>query len=177
MGGLVRTSSRGIVACLSIALALSGCAMNPAKFEQKRLRFSDRQVCEALADAQKSGDEDFIGSVVGELDRRQLSDARCEALAADKRKKIALGVLAALTVVAVAAASSSRGGGGAYVQPDYGRTYAQPYTTTDYAWQWDQFLNDKGQLVWACRGEQTGQFADSSRCAGKAQIDWKWPGN
>ncbi|WP_431286336.1 hypothetical protein [Roseateles chitinivorans] len=177
MGGRA-LGARGIVACVSIALALSGCAMNPAKFEQKRLRFSDRQVCEALADAQKSGDEDFIGSVVGELDRRQLNDARCETLAAEKRKKIALGVLAALTVVAVAAASSrGGGGGGTYIQPDYGRSYAQPYTTTDYSWQWDQFLNDKGLLVWACRGEQTGQFADSSRCAGKAQIDWKWPGN
>ncbi|WP_431103934.1 hypothetical protein [Roseateles noduli] len=173
-------SARCIVAFVSMALVLSGCAMSPAKFEQKRLRFSDPQVCEASADARKTGDEDFIGTVTAELDRRQLGEARCEALAADKRKKIALGVIAALTVVAVAAVASSRNGGGGgatYAQPNYTRPSVQPYAMTDYSWEWDQFFNERRQLVWACRGEQTGQFAESARCAGKIQLDLRWPGN
>nr|WP_143028912.1 hypothetical protein [Massilia sp. PDC64] len=45
----------------------------------------------------------------------------------------------------------------------------------DFDWEWDQFYNSSYQLVWACRGVQSGQFADASRCAYKPQTDLRWP--
>ena len=30
----------------------------------------------------------------------------------------------------------------------------------DYEWAWEQFYHSNGTLVWACRGVQTGQFAE-----------------
>lgn len=46
----------------------------------------------------------------------------------------------------------------------------------DFDWEWDQFMLQNGQVVWACRGVQTGQFAPEQRCAYKLKTDWKWPG-
>ncbi len=45
----------------------------------------------------------------------------------------------------------------------------------DRDWAWDQFYHSTGSLVWACRGVQTGQFAEKYRCAGKSQNDYRWP--
>lgn len=72
--------------------------------------------------------------------------------------------LAALAVGAVAyyAVKGNAGGAG----------YSPPH---DYEWDWDQFYN-QGSLVWACRGVQTGQFAEQSRCQHKYQVDYRWPG-
>jgi len=40
----------------------------------------------------------------------------------------------------------------------------------DVDWDWDQFYHSTGSLVWACRGIQTGQFADLYRCSGKSST-------
>lgn len=48
-------------------------------------------------------------------------------------------------------------------------------TVTDYEWDWDGFYNEYSQLVWACRGVQTGQFAFEERCAFKVKTDYRWP--
>ena len=37
----------------------------------------------------------------------------------------------------------------------------------DIDWAWD--------LVWHCRGIQTGQFAEHTKCAGKSKNDDRWP--
>ena len=47
--------------------------------------------------------------------------------------------------------------------------------TYDYDWSWDQFYNKNYQLVWACRGKQTGQFADLENCTNKPKNDFTWP--
>jgi hypothetical protein len=69
-----------------------------------------------------------------------------------------------LGAVAYAASNGAYGGGG--------------YSTavSDYKWSWDQFRDGNGVLIWRCRGEQTGQFADDWRCAGLYRADSKWPG-
>ena len=64
---------------------------------------------------------------------------------------------------AAAAAGGGGGGGGAY-------------GASDYDWDWDQFYNQYGQLVWACRGIQTGQFAELHHCAYDVKVDTRWPG-
>ena len=46
----------------------------------------------------------------------------------------------------------------------------------DTAWDWDQFADENGRWVWACRGVQTGQFADDHYCRGLVRIDGRWPG-
>jgi len=78
------------------------------------------------------------------------------------RQKWAI-VAAAFAVGAVAYSVARNGGGG-------GGTAA-----ADYDWDWDQFYN-ANMLVWACRGIQTGQFAEESRCAYKVKTDYRWPG-
>ena len=46
----------------------------------------------------------------------------------------------------------------------------------DRSWAWDQFQDQRGVLVWACRGMQTGQFAFHVRCRDQPQHDMTWPG-
>lgn len=65
---------------------------------------------------------------------------------------------------AVAVAANGGGGGG-----------ASSYAAQDYDWAWDEFYNQHYQLVWACRGKQTGQFADLEKCAYKYKSDITWP--
>ena len=45
----------------------------------------------------------------------------------------------------------------------------------DRDWAWDQFYHSTGSLVWACRGIQTGRFAEKTRCYGKPRNDYRWP--
>lgn len=53
--------------------------------------------------------------------------------------------------------------------------WASAYTSQDYDWAWDEFYNEYRQLVWACRGKQTGQFAPEEKCMFKMRIDNTWP--
>jgi hypothetical protein len=70
-----------------------------------------------------------------------------------------------LGAVVYAASEGAFSGGGGYSA-----------TVSDYSWSWDRFRDGSGYLIWRCRGEQTGQFAPSRRCAGRYQTDNKWPG-
>ena len=45
----------------------------------------------------------------------------------------------------------------------------------DRNWAWDQFYHSSGSLVWACRGMQTGQFAEKYKCDMKPRHDLTWP--
>lgn len=48
----------------------------------------------------------------------------------------------------------------------------------DAAWAWDQFTNPSiYNRRWACRGRQTGRFADDFRCIGQLKVDDTWPNN
>lgn len=85
----------------------------------------------------------------------------CETLSDKDNLKWIAGA-AAVGAIAYYAAKESRGGGG--------------YVAQDYEWDWDRFVLD-GRLAWACRGVQTGQFAEHARCSNKLQSDWRWPNN
>lgn len=78
-------------------------------------------------------------------------------------KKVGIGL--AVLAVGAAAYYGAKGGGNAYA--------AAP--ATDYDWDWDQFYGSNGQLVWACRGVQTAQFAEEWHCASKLKTDFRWP--
>ena len=45
----------------------------------------------------------------------------------------------------------------------------------DYDWDWDQFYDQYYNLVWRCRGIQTGRFADSDNCYYDTMDDDRWP--
>lgn len=154
------------------AFVLQGCAsITPERFEASKASLSDTQVCEAFADSLKISGTSYYLSARAERNRRGLTEQACEALLAEKSRNIGFAV-AAVAAVALVAVAAKGGGGGA------GSAYAPGYPTaqTDYSWQWDQFYNAQSQLIWTCRGEQTGQFAALSKCQGKAQLDWRWPG-
>jgi hypothetical protein len=76
----------------------------------------------------------------------------------------------ALTILGVAAAVAAAKGGG-------GSGYAAPpqFAPTDYEWDWDLFYNQYRQLTWACRGVQSGQFAELDKCQYKLKVDQRWP--
>jgi len=46
----------------------------------------------------------------------------------------------------------------------------------DSSWAWDSFRDQYGNLVWACRGMQTGQFSFLVRCRDRPRHDLTWPG-
>ena len=49
-----------------------------------------------------------------------------------------------------------------------------PYVDRTY-W-WDKFRDQYGNNVWRCRGGQTKQFAENSKCSGLSKDDERWPG-
>jgi hypothetical protein len=49
-----------------------------------------------------------------------------------------------------------------------------PYKDRTY-W-WDRFEDQYGNYQWRCRGGQTKQFAENSKCSGVSKDDERWPG-
>lgn len=169
-GDSVFSASKKITTAL-IASLLSGCALSPAEFREKRYEVSDTRLCTTLRNATSAAvangeDSYFEFQVRAEVERRGLDDESCARLERNQAIAIGVGVLAGAALVA-----SSRGGGAVA-----GGATGYASTAYDYDWEWDQFYNQNRFLVWACRGVQTGQFAEQYRCAGKLQTDWKWPG-
>lgn len=152
-----------------IGLLLSGCALTPAEFSAKRYEISDTRVCKTWRSASNSGDSAFLRVAWDEVSRRGLDREKCQRLETDQDVAIGAGILIGLAALAAAKGGSAASGAAVGGSAGYGST------TYDYDWEWDQFYNQYRNLVWACRGVQTGQFADPSHCAGKLQTDWKWP--
>ena len=70
-----------------------------------------------------------------------------------------------------------KAGGGTqcnYVNSIQGGIKKIPYKDRTY-W-WDRFTDQYGNYQWRCRGGQTKQFADSSKCSGINKDDDRWPG-
>ena len=49
-----------------------------------------------------------------------------------------------------------------------------PYKDRNF-W-WDRFRDQYGNYQWRCRGGQTKQFANDSKCSGVSKDDNRWPG-
>ena len=157
---------------LACSVAISGCAMSPKQFEAQRSRMDNTQVCEQARYAARASDEAYFQQAARELGRRGITkwDDCARLLAAqDEATQAALTGLLAIVVVAGAIAAARKGGSGS------GSSSGGGSTTTDYDWDWDQFYNENGVLMWACRGVQTGQFADRSNCDTKPRTDARWP--
>lgn len=155
----------GRLVASAVAVTLTGCAMTPQFFYANKQTLSDSRVCRTWAAAvEANASVSFIFDVSAEADRRGLSASDC----ADKVSKENVAAAATvLVILGVAAAAAARRGGGAA---------APVMAQQDYSWEWDEFYDQSRQLVWACRGVQTGEFAATWHCGGKVRSDWKWPG-
>lgn len=158
---------RAIVAALVMSLA--ACAVTPQQFSAQRTSITDSDLCHTWVYAARSNDRQLERDVTAEVYRRGLNDTTCtQATAAAKQRAVDnfVGTTAVLLGAAAVIGLAAKGGGnlaGAMTPED------------DTDWDWDLFYNEYRQLVWACRGVQTGQFADTQRCAYKAKADTRWP--
>lgn len=151
---------RAFVAAVT-SLSLGACAVSTDRFYRDRSGVNDWSLCRSWVEASQTGQFVWERDIAEEAARRGLTAQQCTT-----KNNIVDGVaVVGVVLVTVAAAMAASGGGGG------GNSYAP----TDYDWAWDQFYSDTGQLVWACRGRQSGRFADQYRCAGKAMSDFTWP--
>lgn len=155
---------------LAVAASLASCAMTPTYFRDNQARLTNYDVCREWQLAGKAGDYAFAAEVGRVANLRGMDRSQCDQLVADQQRKAAAVIGALLLVGAGVAAARSNGGGGSYYAPHY-----QPQAI-DIEWDWDQFRDQYGATVWACRGVQTGQFAVHDRCFGRLQVDTRWPG-
>lgn len=152
---------RSTTGVLAVILAVSGCAVSPASFRDNPTSHSDASICRALQGTAGRTDPTFAYDLRSELGRRNISEYSCDQII--QKQNLTAG---AILLIGAAIAVAASGGGG-------GNSYAPGQQ--DYAWDWDQFYNQYRQLVWACRGVRTGQFAEAHHCSGKWQTDSRWP--
>ncbi len=115
------------------------------------------QLCKDMKKSRKTASPNY-SFYLAELSTRGLTEKQC----AVQWGKILLAVGA----VAVVAAAVSDGGG---------RSYGTS-RTEDVTFRWDEQPGDYGVgRRWVCRGEQTGQYAETARCAGTIKADTRWP--
>jgi hypothetical protein len=146
-----------------VAASVAGCAVTHEQFGQRRAGMSDTQVCRTWVAAVRAGNHSYASDASEEAGRRGVTEQGC----VDLIKRQDAAIAAAVVILGVAAIAASKAGGGG------GSAYAP--AQAEYAWDWDLFYNQYNQLVWACRGIQTGQFADQWRCGGKVKTDARWP--
>ena len=116
------------------------------------------QLCKDMKKSRKTASPNY-SIYLAELSTRGLTEKQC----AVQWGKILLAVGA---VAVVAAAVSDGGGGGSYSAAN----------TEDVTFRWDEQPEDFGRgRRWVCRGEQTGQYAETTRCAGTIKTDTRWP--
>lgn len=163
-----------VVVTLVVASMLVGCASTPGEAPITWERFaatpggnwSDSELCRAWVHANDTDQAAYEEAAYAVASSRGLTFSQCVATAkrGDQFASTAAKVLVGVAIAALAYAVVRRGGGGGGV-PAQG----------DYSYSWDLFYNEYRQLVWACRGEQTGQFADQTNCQFKAKNDLRWP--
>lgn len=150
---------RTTTVALCVAVALTACATDKASFYNSPSSVGDWSLCRTWSDASNAGDLAFVGDVAREAAARGMTSEGCRA----KNLVVEVGAVTIVVLGVVAAALAARGGGGGG-------------GVTDTTWAWDQFRAQDGSMLWACRGKQTGQFADQWRCSGLPMNDLTWPG-
>lgn len=144
---------------VSVGMA-SGCATSSQEFYKDPSAPSNMALCRAYL---QGGEAQYKLDLQRELARRGIHAGLCKQAVDQQNAQIAAGVVLAAVVVGAAAAcansSGCGGGGGGY----------------SAGADWDQFYNDRGYLVWACRDIRSGQFTYESNCYGKMKTDLRWP--
>ena len=167
------TLVKNIIVSFLILSFITGCSASRHAIISGDSELTDAQVCrnylndkDILAKgyiAEDTDEANYIYALNKEVKYRALTEYKCEIFAAQDRKKIAQGVVAAVVavgVVVLAVAAAEAGGSNNY--------------SSGYAW--DQFYDGNYNLVWRCRDKSTGQFAYNSACSGQYQNDNTWTG-
>ncbi len=147
---------------------LSGCAAvtSHQDFSERRASLNDTEVCKTLIYSHEQSlngnGSAFYQSATDEAGNRGYDLNSCKEKI--KKQNIVAASVAIASVLAIAASSRRSSGG-----------YAPTSVAQDYEWDWDEFYNEYRQLVWMCRGVQTGQFSPSEKCQYKFKTDSRWP--
>lgn len=168
--------------CIALAFSVAGCAtmaeVPPSVFSEKRESMTDEGVCAAAftaagqwkaAEGQpraRQEAERYFYRVERELLRRGRTVEWCR-VRRNEQEDTASNVVGALAVIGLI--------GLAVAGAKAGAKSPSSHSPTDTEWAWDEYYNDKFQLVWGCRGRQTAQFAPVERCALALKIDSTWP--
>lgn len=158
-----RTLGRATALLCAVAL-LSSCAVSSATFYQNQSKASDLQLCKTARSQEAKAKPKFRADVLAELRRRGVDDQQCNRLIQAQRAAIAAGIAAGALAYAAAQDGGGSGGGGTYYAPN-----------TDHDWDWDFFYDEYGRPTWACRGIQTGRFAELRHCQYDVKDDNRWP--
>lgn len=143
------------------SLVFASCTTSHQALNKNPASVSTSALCRSLTSTK---DVAFQQSLYVELTRRSVSPSQCVEMVTKQNQAIVAGLaVAALGAAVAVCANNDCGGGGGYT-PNY-----------DRGADWDQFYNQYGQLVWACREIGTGQFTYEYNCSGKIQSDWRWP--
>jgi hypothetical protein len=154
--------ARAIAVALSASL-VAGCAVSSQSFYRSPYSVSNLELCKTIRASEVKSNPTFTRDVVRELTARGLTPASCNEIIQAQRLAIAAGIAAGAAIYAAAQNAPAAAGSNTYV-------------ARDYAWDWDQFYDEHRNLVWACRGIESGQLAESHRCNGRYRSDWRWPG-
>lgn len=178
-----------LVAGILLVAMLTGCATTQNSFYSDPTAVGDGQICRTLAGESVQADPQFQQALRTELRLRGVNEADCSAIV--QNQNVAIGVGAILGAAIIAAAASSDNDSGGHGHGHHGRRYSSetyidlgivipPASATvpvyaDGQWDWDQYQNASGALVWGCRGVQSRQLVHPDQCTGKEMIDQRWP--
>jgi hypothetical protein len=146
----------------AVASGLTACAITPEQFYANRTSYTDEQVCSMW----RHYDGPVEQGAIAEAARRGISVDRCTAILAAAEQRNANVAAGLMLILALGAASQGAATAPMPMMP----------VASDTEWAWDQYRNDAGNLVWACRGVQTGQFWPEVRCQFLPKLDIRWPG-
>jgi len=146
-----------VCAASVLAIFLGGCAANKGEFYASPSSVGGWSLCRAWVNAHSSGDRQFSDDLAAEAAQRGLTFGDCQT----RNTLVEVGAVTVVVLGVVAAAMAGGGGGG---------------SGGDSTFAWDQFMANDGSMMWACRGRQTGRFADQWRCSGLPMNDYTWPG-
>lgn len=176
-----RAAQRTTAAFVALSVALSSCTtmstIPEERFKRERTAMSDEAACAALFTAgreyKQTGRTEYFAATLDEITRRGKNVEWCNQRK-DEQAETAAGALVFGALIALVAVAAK--GGGAPSNANAYNTTSRRAPATDTDWDWDQFYDANGELVWRCRGVQTGQFAIDAECINKVQLDLRWPG-
>ena len=175
-------ANRLVAATLLLAM-LAGCATTRNNFYADPTAVGDGQICRTLQGESVAADPRFEQALITELRLRGVSEADCSAIVQNENVAIGVGAILGAAVIAAAANSDSHGhhgrryGSETFIDIDIAVPPASAAVPVyaDGQWDWDQYQNASGALVWGCRGLQTRQLVHPDQCTGKEMSDKRWP--
>ncbi|HEY1044388.1 MAG TPA: hypothetical protein VGE60_11050 [Telluria sp.] len=167
--------ANSLVAGTLLMAMLTGCATSRSSFYADPRAVGDAEICRTLAGDAVRADGEFEHALRTELRLRGISESECGAIV--ERQNVAIGVGALIGAVVVAAAASGHGGHhhGADSYVDIAIDVPVVTASVENQWDWDQYHNASGNLVWGCRGVHTRELALPEKCDGREMVDYRWP--